>query len=347
MPEISVIVPVYKVEPYLRRCIDSILAQTYTDFELILVDDGSPDNCDRICDEYAEKDSRIRVIHKENGGLSSARNAGISEAKGEYLCFIDSDDCVSPMYCSLLLKAAAENACQIAACSVRRFKEECELNCDNSFVTNKEFSAEKMTFDDYLKRQMSGKIEMGVWNRIYHKSIFSDIAFIEGRIHEDILFAGDLLSVEGCQVAYIDVPLYFYRQRESSIMHSQANTAKCSPDRIFAGGYLLNCAKNVGYPHLDVCLDYIIRYPWCFIDPIYVRFAFRENQAFMSGMQKLIRENRALYRTLSSLNPIIRHRILLFSHSKILYAFNAYARLIRVYFYHILKKDAYSDGHGI
>jgi len=90
-PKISIIVPVYKVEPYLRKCIDSILAQTFTDFELILVDDGSPDGCGKICDEYAKKDNRILVIHKSNGGLSSARNAGLEIAKGEYIGFVDSD----------------------------------------------------------------------------------------------------------------------------------------------------------------------------------------------------------------------------------------------------------------
>ncbi len=92
MPAVSVIVPVYKVEPYLRRCVDSILAQTFTDFELILVDDGSPDNCGAICDEYAEKDSRVKVIHKKNGGVSSARNMGLDAARGEYIYFCDGDD---------------------------------------------------------------------------------------------------------------------------------------------------------------------------------------------------------------------------------------------------------------
>ena len=92
MPTISVIVPVYKVEPYLRRCVDSILDQTYSDFELILVDDGSPDNCPDICDDYARQDSRVKVIHKENGGLSDARNAGLRIAAGAYVSFVDSDD---------------------------------------------------------------------------------------------------------------------------------------------------------------------------------------------------------------------------------------------------------------
>lgn len=109
LPEISVIVPVYKVEPYLRRCVDSILNQTFTDFELILVDDGSPDNCPAICDEYAGKDSRVHVIHQENGGLSAARNAGMDAAHGKYFLFCDSDDYVSPYWCETLYNAATEH----------------------------------------------------------------------------------------------------------------------------------------------------------------------------------------------------------------------------------------------
>ncbi len=102
MPEISVIVPVYKVEPYLKRCVDSILAQTFTDFELILVDDGSPDNCPAICDEYAQMDARIRVIHQANAGVSTARNSGVKESCGSYISFIDSDDYIQPEYLSVL-----------------------------------------------------------------------------------------------------------------------------------------------------------------------------------------------------------------------------------------------------
>ena len=108
MKPVSIIVPVYKVEPYLRRCVDSILDQTFTDFELILVDDGSPDNCPAICDEYAEQDDRVKVVHKANGGLSSARNAGMAVANGKYYLFCDSDDYVSPYWCETLHKQIEE-----------------------------------------------------------------------------------------------------------------------------------------------------------------------------------------------------------------------------------------------
>ena len=109
MPLVSIVVPVYKIENVLHYCIDSILNQIYEDFELILVDDGSPDNSGKICDEYAKKENRIKVIHKENGGVSSARNCGIDAAKGKYICFVDSDDYVNKNYLEILIKTKSEH----------------------------------------------------------------------------------------------------------------------------------------------------------------------------------------------------------------------------------------------
>ena len=121
-PLISVIIPVYKVEDYLTACVESVLAQTYQTFEIILVDDGSPDNCPQMCDEFAARDSRIRVIHKPNGGLSSARNAGIDGAKGEYLAFLDSDDLWTPLFLERLYRAIGETGADLAVCLFRRFR---------------------------------------------------------------------------------------------------------------------------------------------------------------------------------------------------------------------------------
>ena len=117
-PEISIIVPVYKVEKYLNECIDSILAQTFTDFELILVDDGSPDNCPALCDAAAAKDSRIRVIHKPNGGVSTARNAGLDAARGNWIGFVDSDDVIDKTYYEKLYRAAKQSGAEIAASNI-------------------------------------------------------------------------------------------------------------------------------------------------------------------------------------------------------------------------------------
>lgn len=116
MPEVSIIVPVYKVEPYLNKCVDSILAQTFTDFECILVDDGSPDSCGKICDEYVQKDSRVKVIHQENQGLSAARNSGLDMASGAWIVFVDSDDWIEPDAVEVLYRAALQNDADMAVC---------------------------------------------------------------------------------------------------------------------------------------------------------------------------------------------------------------------------------------
>ena len=126
-PLISVIVPIYNVEKYLDRCVGSIINQTYKNLEIILVDDGSPDNCPQMCDDYAKKDSRIKVVHKENGGLSDARNAGMKVATGEYVSFIDSDDYISLDFYETLLETIVDNDSDIVECSVVKFYE------DNSF----------------------------------------------------------------------------------------------------------------------------------------------------------------------------------------------------------------------
>ncbi len=127
MPQISVIVPVYKVEPYLHQCVNSVLAQTFTDFELILVDDGSPDNCGAICDEYAEKDSRVRVIHKENGGVSSARNAGLDAAAGNYICFVDSDDTIAPVFLETAYDRVMKDSLDLYMTGIARVNQKGEL----------------------------------------------------------------------------------------------------------------------------------------------------------------------------------------------------------------------------
>ena len=129
---VSVIVPIYKVEKYLNKCVDSIINQSYKNLEIILVDDGSPDKCGEICDKYAEKDSRVKVIHKENGGLSDARNAGIDIAKGDYLLFVDSDDWITSNICEVLIKNANDNLSDIIACNQYEsfdgdFHEICEI----------------------------------------------------------------------------------------------------------------------------------------------------------------------------------------------------------------------------
>ena len=236
-PAVSVIVPVYKVEAYLPQCVGSILAQTFSDFEVLLVDDGSPDDCPAMCDRYAEGDGRVSVIHQKNSGTSAARNAGLAHAKGTYICFIDSDDVLSPDYCGALYSAAMSTGCKIAACKLIRFA---DGDCPPTGSGFDGSGAAVLSMDEFLKRQMEGRsIEMGPCNKLFHRSVFDGIRFMPGRRYEDIIFAGDLLAKVRCDVAYVDAPLYGYRQRANSFLNQQTSEAKCSPDRVFAGRYLV------------------------------------------------------------------------------------------------------------
>ena len=229
MPTISVIVPVYKVEKYIHRCVDSILNQTFSDFELILVDDGSPDNCGAICDEYAAKDSRVVVIHQENGGLSAARNAGIdwafANSDSQWLSFIDSDDWVHPEYLQKLLDTAVNNSAEVAFCTLTAFTED-EHGYQEVPFWDKPVCCVRdgisILRDATATRhgRLSGH-HVIAWNKIYKKSIFSSIRYPHGQVHEDEAVAHRIL---GCcnRIAAIDDSLYFYRQHSESIMHTSA-----------------------------------------------------------------------------------------------------------------------------
>lgn len=216
MPVISVIVPVYKVEPYLRRCVDSILAQTFTDFELILVDDGSPDNCGSICDEYAQKDPRVVVIHQQNGGLSAARNAGIdwafANSDSQWLSFVDSDDWVHPEYLERLLKAAVENGVSVSICGYAGTAGE-EPEVRDTDMIPVLWKPE----DFYVAHNTNATIACG---KLYRKDCFREIRYPVGKIHEDefttykILFGTDI-------VAFIQAPFYAYFQNPNSIVRSK------------------------------------------------------------------------------------------------------------------------------
>ena len=224
MPEISIIVPVYNVEEYLSRCIDSILNQTFTAFELILVDDGSTDNSGLICDEYKKIDSRIKVIHKENGGLSSARNSGLNIASGEYVAFVDSDDLIDRNMIELMINCANNNDADIVSCSYIEFKNEMKLfginNNNNNKYKERSFSNLE-ALENYLLEynDINRKIDTVVWNKIYRKKLFKDVCFPVGKIYEDGYVTYKLLY-KANKVIYLDVPLYFYFKRENSISNS-------------------------------------------------------------------------------------------------------------------------------
>ena len=218
MPKISVIVPVYKVEAYLRPCIESILKQTFIDFELILVDDGSPDQCGAICDEYSKKDKRIFVVHKKNGGLSTARNAGLDLMKGEYVTFVDSDDIIEGKYLEVLFNDIQRLNAQISTCQMYEFIGEAILTQN---YTNKQesliMSGRDAVFNLYNDK---AGITINACAKLYHKSLFKTLRFPEGKIHEDQARV-PLLLYMAKKVVVNYGQAYGYRLRMSSIMHSK------------------------------------------------------------------------------------------------------------------------------
>ncbi len=210
---ISVIVPVYKVEPYLDKCISSIVNQTYKNLEVILVDDGSPDNCPSMCDAWAEKDSRIRVIHKTNGGLSDARNAGMAIATGELMAFVDSDDWIAQdMYEHLYQRLAQDNS-DIAACGVQMIWEDKTaprmLTREGSCVLNQEEAMRAIIEESWLKQP--------VWYKLYKTELVRDILFPVGKYHEDVFWSYQ--AVGRAKKVSVSVRIgYYYLQRGGSIM---------------------------------------------------------------------------------------------------------------------------------
>jgi len=221
-PLISVIVPVYKVEPYLRKCVDSIIAQTYTNLEIILVDDGSPDNCGKICDEYAEKDSRIKVVHKENGGLSDARNAGLDIMQGEYVAFVDSDDWVLSNY----VKDMHENLMKYDAdISVSGIIYVYENNKKNITLAVSDIDG-LYTQQEAVENLFYQKgIYPSAYSKLYKAKLFENICYPKGKINEDSAITYKIFCL--CdKISYTKTSNYYYLQRVGSIENSRFSPKK-------------------------------------------------------------------------------------------------------------------------
>lgn len=211
MDLISIIVPVYNVEKYIHECVDSIINQTYKNIEIILVDDGSPDNCGKICDEYAEKDSRIKVIHKENGGLSDARNCGIDAASGEWLMFVDSDDWLHIQTVEKLYDAVNKHNIFLGICNYKETSDESpriDTSCLPELWTPKEL---------YLNRHIAATV---AWGKLYHKKCFDEIRYPVGKIHEDEYVTYRILFAQE-KIAFIDQPYYAYFINPNGITKSE------------------------------------------------------------------------------------------------------------------------------
>ena len=217
---ISIVIPIYKVEQYLRRCIDSVICQTYKNIEIILIDDGSPDNCGKLCDEIKKKDNRIKVIHKSNGGLSDARNCGINIATGKYITFIDSDDYVTEDYIEYMYRLLSQEKAEIAVCKLRKTindNESCAIKDNISLCMNKYEAMREMLYAD--------KYSVAAPAKLYLKELFIDVNFPIGKFSEDIFTTYKVFD-KANKIVYGNKICYFYYCRKNSLITSSFSMKK-------------------------------------------------------------------------------------------------------------------------
>lgn len=229
LPLISVIVPVYNVERYLRQCIDSILAQTYTNLEIWLVDDGSPDNCPKICDDYAKLDKRVKVLHKENGGLADARNAALDRLTGDFVVCVDSDDYISNTHIEGLYKLLKQNDADVAVNTYCTFSDgmlpKPQKPKDKFFVYDNLDAIETMFYQE--------KFDTSAWGKLYKKELFDNIRYPKGIVFEDLPTTYRLF-LKASKVVFQDVQSYYYLIRSTSI-----EGASFSPSKLDSGIQLI------------------------------------------------------------------------------------------------------------
>lgn len=262
--EISIIVPVYKVERYLNKCIDSILGQTFKDFELILVNDGSPDHCGKICDDYAAIDPRVKVIHKENGGLSSARNAGLKIARGKYIAFVDSDDFIHLNMYEILHSNAMKHSADIVICDYLEVNEDEVIS---SYEINYQFEEEQYTNIEALNALYGNKGVkfVVVWNKLFKRRLFDNLEFEENKIHEDEFIAHQLLY-KSSKITYLPLQLHYYIQRKSSITHARFNIKELD--------FIKSYKERVNFFMAIKQFDLQIKAEYCYI-PLFFRYYYK------------------------------------------------------------------------
>jgi len=219
---VSIIIPVYNVEKYLDDCLKSIINQTYKNLEIILIDDGSTDSCAEICDKWKNQDSRIEVIHKQNGGLSSARNSGLDISQGKYIMFVDSDDIIAKdMVETLRNPLESDPEIDLSVCGIETFIDG-DISHQRSLMR---IAKGKYSNNEYMSLILSKKVDNAAWNKMYRSEMLANLRFIEGIINEDFPFISELLS-KCKKIEYLSEPLYFYRLRKNSITRGGINK-KC------------------------------------------------------------------------------------------------------------------------
>lgn len=212
---ISVIIPVYNVKPFLRTCLDSVFAQTFRSLEIILVDDGSTDGSGEVCEDLAASDSRVRVIHQANGGLSAARNTGIETSTGAWLYFLDSDDALSPVTLAHLWTACVRTRADVAVGDFVRFSE------DSALQERRSFSTEALGTTETLRRMLMNQgFGHQAWGKLFRRQLWETLRYPVGLLYEDYAVIYDVM-LGASKVAAVTDALYFYRMQEGSIMHSR------------------------------------------------------------------------------------------------------------------------------
>ena len=312
---ISVIVPIYKVQDYLKECIESIINQTYSDIEVILVDDGSSDRCPQMCDEWAKRDSRIRVVHKKNGGLSSARNAGLDVAKGEYISFVDSDDfiCKDALE-NLYNRIKDDKSIGITSGLIYRYQDGSINNFKDQWLCSKEIV---IPSSEFLLETMSQKTSYTVWNKLYRRDVIGNTRYREERNNEDTLFMYDLgKNIAILNVCMVEIPhyVYYYRYREDSI----CTTAKIPLAIDILGNYelMMEDCKNTNSRLYDVLYFSYVRTLYGFVDslllnPVWYPLYFTEYQKKLrlvpfGYVKRQFHLNDVLYIQLLKYNPLLR-----------------------------------------
>lgn len=259
---VSIIVPIYKVEKYLDECVSSLVNQTYSNIEIILVDDGSPDSCPQKCDNWAQKDARIKVIHKVNGGLSDARNAGIDESTGDYMMFVDSDDFVELDMVANLYYCIKKTDADVACCGIYNY-----INGEKSELYNRQLKENLTVFTSLnrLKALLRTATDCAAWGKLYKRTAIRNSRFVKGRYNEDVLFLFDLY--QSCdRIVYIKRPLYNYRITPGSVTNTvSTRTMDCltnalEMELIAKEKHLPIDKEIIGYK-LRICLElgYIIQ----------------------------------------------------------------------------------------
>ena len=277
---ISVIVPVYRVEAYLNRCVQSIVDQTYQNLEIILVDDGSPDQCPQICDHWAKTDDRISVIHKRNGGIPDARNAGIARASGSYIAFVDSDDFVDERFISCLYEQIRETGAEISCIHMQTFNAMEQIQRDTE-----QYETEILSGAEAINALLDPTgFRSYTWNKMYKRALFEGVQFPVGRMLEDLAVTYRLFELCN-RISYRPAKLYFYYQRPDSCLHDVNRKTQMYLDWYTSGKEMYLYVRQK-YPDMQRNYQYfneVILYCYPLLqqkEAQYARSEFKRNAAY-------------------------------------------------------------------